>query len=105
MVEFAINSNVSESTGLAPFETIYGYMPHINLPTDFNTKYKGVKHFAEQAKWNIMAAHDAIIASRVRQTYNTNKHRRPGDEYSPGDLVYLSTKNLNLPKGRACKLI
>ena len=61
MVEFAINSSVSESTGLVPFEIIYGFMPHINLPTDFDTKYKGVKHFAEQAKWNIMATHDAII--------------------------------------------
>ncbi|KIJ42777.1 hypothetical protein M422DRAFT_253864, partial [Sphaerobolus stellatus SS14] len=25
--------------------------------------------------------------------------------YSPGDLVYLSTKNLNLPKGQARKLL
>ncbi|KIJ53924.1 hypothetical protein M422DRAFT_153804 [Sphaerobolus stellatus SS14] len=64
-------------------------MPHINLPTDFNTKYKGIKHFAEQAKWNIMATHDAIIASHIKQTVNANKKRRPGEEYSPGDLVYL----------------
>ena len=105
MVEFAINSSVSESMGYAPFEIIYGYMPRINLPTEFNTKYKGVKQFAEQAKWNIMATHDAIIASRVRQMTSANKKRRTGDEYAPGDLVYLSTKNLNLPKGRARKLV
>ncbi|KIJ57333.1 hypothetical protein M422DRAFT_238927 [Sphaerobolus stellatus SS14] len=80
-------------------------MPHLDLPTDFNTKYKGIKQFAEQAKWNIMATHDAIIVSRIRQTVNANKRCRPGEEYSPGDLVYLSTKNLNLPKGQARKLL
>ena len=63
MVEFTINSSTSESTGYAPFGIIYGYMPRINLPTDFNIKYKCIKHFAEQAKWNIMATHDAIIVS------------------------------------------
>ncbi|KIJ57006.1 hypothetical protein M422DRAFT_85335, partial [Sphaerobolus stellatus SS14] len=62
----------------------------------------GIKHFAEQAKWNIMATHDAIIASCIKQTVNANK-KLPGEEYSPGDLVYLSTKNLNLLKGRARK--
>ena len=105
MVEFTANSSTSESMGYAPFEIIYVHMPHINLPTDFNTKYKGIKQFAEQAKWNIMATHDAIIESRIRQTINANKKRRPGEEYSPGDLVYLSTKNLNLPKGQAHKLL
>ncbi|KIJ46741.1 hypothetical protein M422DRAFT_97188, partial [Sphaerobolus stellatus SS14] len=64
----------------------------------------GIKQFAEQAKWNIMATHDAIIASHIKQRVNANKRRRPGEEYSPDDLVYLST-NLNLHKGRACKLL
>ncbi|KIJ48183.1 hypothetical protein M422DRAFT_162957 [Sphaerobolus stellatus SS14] len=61
-------------------------MLHINLPTDFNTKYKGIKQFAEQAKRNTMVTHDAIIVSRIRQTVNANKRCRPGEEYSPGDL-------------------
>ncbi|KIJ24275.1 hypothetical protein M422DRAFT_77384, partial [Sphaerobolus stellatus SS14] len=65
----------------------------------------GIKQFAEQAKWNIMATHDAIIASRIKQTVNVNNRQRPGEEYSSGDLAYLSTKNLNLPKGWARKLL
>ncbi|KIJ46165.1 hypothetical protein M422DRAFT_165442 [Sphaerobolus stellatus SS14] len=50
-------------------------MLHISLPTDFNTKYKGIKQFAEQAKWNIRATHDAIIASHIKQTVNANMSR------------------------------
>ena len=34
-----------------------------------------------------------------------NKHCKPGVEYQINDLVYLSTKNLSLPKHRAQKLI
>jgi hypothetical protein len=50
-------------------------------------------------------AHDAIIESRVTQTHQADRHQLPGGEHTPGDLVYLSTKNLALPKGWAKKLL
>ena len=49
-------------------------------------------------------AHDAIIESRVVQSHHANHQRTSGVKYSPRDFVYLSTKNLTLPKGRAKKL-
>jgi len=49
-------------------------------------------------------AHDSIIEARVFQTQVANKLRKEEPKISNGDLVYLSTKNLNLPKGRAHKL-
>ena len=70
-----------------------------------NTKFAGVKQFAQQAQLNLMTAHDTIIESRVVQAHHANCHRQPGKLHSPGDLVYLSTKNLSLPKGRAKKLV
>ena len=51
-----------------------------------------------------MMAHDAIIKSCVVQSHYANHRRASGVKYSPGDFVYLSTKNLTLPKGRAKKL-
>ena len=71
----------------------------------FDTKFKGVKQFALQAKWVLMAAHDTIIANCVQQTFHTNKKCRASDEYNVGNHVYLSTQNLTLPKGRARKLV
>ena len=65
--------------------------------------YPGVREFAENMKEAIMSAHDAIIASRVQQTVQANKKRRPAT-FQEGDLVYLSTKNISMPKGRARKL-
>ncbi|KIL61396.1 hypothetical protein M378DRAFT_37734, partial [Amanita muscaria Koide BX008] len=64
----------------------------------------GVEEFASNLKTALMKAHDAIIDARVRQTEQANRHRRKA-EFKAGDLVYLSTKNLRLPRGRARKLV
>lgn len=105
MVEFALNSSISASTGYAPFELNYGYIPRWMATPVGESPYYGVTHFADRASANLQRAHDAIIESRVNQTYHANKRRQKGPEYAEGQLVYLSTKNLNLPKGRARKLL
>ena len=51
-----------------------------------------------------MAAHDAVIAARTGQVIQANKHRRPAT-FREGDFVYLSTKNIAVPTGRARKLV
>ena len=80
-------------------------MPQIRMPTSFDTTFKGIKQFALQAKWDLMAAHDMIIANCIQQTFHANKKCRASDIYHVGDHVYLSTQNLILPKGRARKLV
>lgn len=111
MVEFALNSSVSASTSFAPFELNQGHLPRMthSIPP---SSLPGVKSFAEQARDNLLMAHDAIIDSRVHQTFHANRKRRDENdvrgENKPlvvGDLVYLSTENLNLPKGRTRKLV
>ena len=105
MVEFAMNSNVSSTTGFAPFELSQGYMPRTGIPTMVDTHFRGVKQFAEQARSNLLAAHDVILENRISQSFHTNKKRRVDPDYKRDDFVYLSTKNLALPKGRARKLV
>ena len=65
---------------------------------------QGVKSFATNTLRNLADAHDAIIEARTFQANKANK--RCGDEpaIAKGDLVYLLTKNLSLPKNRARKL-
>jgi hypothetical protein len=106
LVEFAINSNISSSTGFAPFELNYGFMPTLlGGITSMEKAKPGVKHFVTQALSNLEMAHDAILESQVTQTYQANKRRRPELPYAVGDKAYLSTENLNLPKGRSRKLM
>ncbi len=103
-IEFAINSARSESTGYAPFFLNTGRVPRSmiwNSPSD--SEFPGVREFAETIKTALMAAHDCILVARVKQTRDANRHRR-SSPLAKGDLVYLSTKNISLPKGLARKL-
>ncbi len=65
---------------------------------------QGIKAFALIALQNLVDAHNTIIKPQVFQIHTTNKRQKEEPKISAGDLVYLSTKNLNLPKGRAHKL-
>jgi len=105
IVEFTLNSNINSTTGYAPFELNCGYIPQLGQRLGMDTKFTGVRQFTQQAQWNLMMAHDAIIESRVMQAHHANHRWMTGVDYAPGNLVYLSTQNLTLPKGRAKKLL
>ena len=81
------------------------YILQLGQHLNADTKFVGICQFAEQALWNITAAHDAIIVAHEMQTHHANHHWRTGNEFVPGNRVYLLTKNLALPKGRAKKLL
>jgi hypothetical protein len=100
MMEFAINASISESTGFAPFELDGAYMPRMirQLP-ESNTALPGIRTFAQQVLQNLAAAYDTIIASRVVQRHYSNTRRHQEPTIKEGDLVYLATKNLSLPRG------
>ena len=83
----------------------YGYIPQLGQCISTDTKFASVKHFVQQALSNLMMAHDAIIEAHVNQTHHANLARWPRGDYPPSSLVYLVTKNLVLPKGRAKKLL
>lgn len=76
MVEFAVNSSRNSSTGFAPFELNYGYIPPMMREVEREPALPGVKDFAERAMEHLREAHDAIVASRVSQTHHANKSRR-----------------------------
>jgi len=107
MVEFTINSSVSGSTGFAPFKLTYRYMPQM-AQLEHGSAPKtapGVQGFVCQMWDNLVMALDAIIESHMIQTHHANKKRKDPPTLDVGELVYLSTKNLTLPKGQARKLL
>ncbi len=106
MTEFALNSAISSSSGFAPFKLNYGYPPSVSpgFILEPGTMPR-VKHFITCALWNLSDTHDAIIESRVLQTHNVNHHQHHEDSFVIGDLAYVSSSDLSLPKGRASKLL
>jgi len=106
MMEFAINASISKSTGFTPFELSSTYMlTMIRQLPESNTAPPGMRTFAQQALQNLAAAHKSIIANCVFQQHYANAHRCQEPTIKQGDLVYLLTKNLSLPKGRVSKLV
>jgi len=101
-IEFAMNSACSQTTGYPPFVLNYGRMPP-SMIWNNNSDYPGVRKFAQNMKDAILTAHDAILTARVKQTRLANQRRKEAP-FVVGDMVYLSTVNLTLPKGRARKL-
>jgi hypothetical protein len=106
LIEFAINSSINSVTGLAPFEINNGYMPVMMKEVKDNERTPpGVRSFTQNAIRNMAIAHDALIEARVFQKIYADKKRRSEPEIKEGDMVYLSTKNISMPKGRASKLV
>lgn len=104
-VEWAMNAARSETTGFSPFFLNYGYRPRpLIWKNTGDNEYPGVQAFAQKMKDAIMQAHDAILERRVKQTRAANRSRRLCP-IEAGDKVYLSTKNLKLPKGKSRKLV
>jgi hypothetical protein len=100
MVEFALNSAISNSSGFAPFKLNYGYMPSMDPGiVAEHSKVPGMKKFVKCALQNLADAHDAIIECHIQQMHNANHHRHNNDEFREGDLKYISTADLSLPKG------
>ena len=105
MIQFAINSARSASTGYAPFFLNNGRMPRAMIwNSSKSNEYPNVKIFAQKKKLALMSAHDSIIAARVKQTRVANRQRQEVP-FKEGDLVYLSTKNITFPKGLARKFV
>ncbi|CUA78236.1 Transposon Ty3-I Gag-Pol polyprotein [Rhizoctonia solani] len=101
-VEHAMNLSQSEATGFSPFFLNYGRYP-TGSRWESDSIYPGVRKFLRRQKESLAIAHDAIIDACTRMTAQANQHHRSAD-ITEGDRVYLSTKNLRLPKKMSRKL-
>ena len=64
-------------------------MPRSGQHISTDTTFKGVKQFTQQAVWNLLDAHNAILEHRIEQTHYSNKCCKPSIKYQINDLVYL----------------
>jgi len=92
-VEFAINSAVSRSTGKAPFELLYGYLPRSFPPIVFDADNPASMNFIEQRMLSQLAAQDSIIAAKTEQSHHVNKHRKHDPPLKIGDDAVISNES------------
>lgn len=102
-----LTASLNATSKLSPFEIVHRHVPRfVELSSQLPPPAaEGVRNFVEQARWNVVCAHDNIISQRLHIEYYANQRRRSlPSPYSVGQLVYLSTKNLNIPESQTRKL-
>uniref|UniRef100_A0A8C6NV81 Gypsy retrotransposon integrase-like protein 1 n=1 Tax=Nothobranchius furzeri TaxID=105023 RepID=A0A8C6NV81_NOTFU len=93
-VEYAHNSHTSSSSGQSPFEVSLGYQPPL-FPSD-SASSTSVPQFLRQARrtWNQTRA--ALQRTAERNCRIADRHRRPAPTYTPGQLVWLSSRDVKV---------
>ncbi|KAJ9521467.1 hypothetical protein QJQ45_008867 [Haematococcus lacustris] len=106
LAEFAVNNSWQESIQSTPFLVNTGQSPLTpalqELPGEVYCP--SARKLSEWWQSNVKQARHFMEQAQQRQAYLANKGRRDV-EFSPGQLVLLSTKNLRLKPGKAKKLL
>ena len=103
MVEFQYNSSRSEATQHSPFETTFGFQPA--APVDLLLPLTDAEPSVAERLTKI-ADTQAVVKELLKLSKERQAARRTSytPTFVPGDLVYLSTKGLNIRSQNCQKL-
>ncbi len=94
--EFAQNSLRKPSTGLTPFQCVLGFQPPLFPWSGEPSELPAVNDWLMRSKetWNAAHVHLQRAVRRTRE--QADLRRREGPEYTPGQWVWLSSRDLRL---------
>lgn len=94
--EFVINSRVASAHGMSPFEVVYGYQPHFNIPVGTRT---GVADVDERVRLMQEVRKDVTAGleeTKRRMKAQFEEGKRTAHQFKVGDLVYLDSKDIKI---------
>ncbi|KAI2646180.1 Transposon Tf2-8 polyprotein [Labeo rohita] len=92
--EYAQNSLRQNTTGLTPFQCVLGYQPPLFPWTEEPSNVPAVDHWFRESERVWDSAHHLLQRAVRRHKFFADSRRRAAPHYQPGDLVWLSTRDL-----------
>ena len=101
LIQWAYNTSVHKTIGVSPYYAMWGFEPRhpLDLELDNTTdssasRLQSVEAFVEHQQHVLTQVRDALSASQDAMEGYINDDSRKDILYTPGEMVYLSTKNL-----------
>uniref|UniRef100_A0A8C1X240 Gypsy retrotransposon integrase-like protein 1 n=1 Tax=Cyprinus carpio TaxID=7962 RepID=A0A8C1X240_CYPCA len=94
--EYAQNSLQQSTTGLTPFQCVLGYQPPLFPWSGEPSEVPAVDHWFRQSERVWDSAHVHLQRAVRRHKEQADARRRPTPQYQPGQLVWLSTRDIRL---------
>ncbi|KAI2647109.1 Transposon Tf2-9 polyprotein [Labeo rohita] len=94
--EYAQNSLRQDTTGLTPFQCVLAYQPPLFPWTEEPSNVPAVDHWFRESERVWDSAHHHLQRAVRRHKFFADSRRRTAPHYQPGDLVWLSTRDLRL---------
>ena len=95
-VEYAHNTLPSSATGLSPFQCSRGYQPPLFSAQERPASVPSAQAFVNRCRRMWLKARSALLRTSDRYQRSANRRRKPAPHYSPGQRVWLSTRDLRL---------
>ena len=97
LAEFCYNNSTNSSTGTTPFFASFGHHPRLDFrPESDSPAPRDLPEFIVRMSKIVQNCNEQILLSQSYQSSYANESRLPAPRYEPGDLVYLSLKNIKL---------
>lgn len=95
-VEYSFNSLTSSATGLSPFEASLGYQPPLLPEEESELAVPSVQQHIRRCRKIWRDTRSELLRTSARNQRSANLHRHAAPPYTPGQSVWLSSRNISL---------